>query len=109
MFTHEIIESLQLTTGAFLQPFTNENNPPPIAPIANAAPQSSTIRYGLKESMENIWKSLMERIRISFRNNRKWYHMTILNCLKKTYFIFFVLIVSGHFLKLNLINELNTT
>ena len=48
------------------------------------------------------------KIRTSFRDNRKWYHMTILNCLKKTYFIFFVLIVPGHFLKSNLINELNT-
>ena len=40
--------NIQLTTGAFLHPLTSENSPPPMAPIANAPPQSSTIRYGLK-------------------------------------------------------------
>lgn len=32
------------TAGEFLHPFTKEKIPPPIAPIANAPPQSSTIR-----------------------------------------------------------------
>lgn len=37
-----------LTTGEFRHPLTREKIPPPIAPIAKAPPQSSTIRYGLK-------------------------------------------------------------
>ena len=37
-----------LTDGELRHPFTNENIPPPIARIAKAPPQSSTIRYGLK-------------------------------------------------------------
>ena len=35
------------TAGEFLYPFQNENTPPPIHPMANAAPQSSMIRHGL--------------------------------------------------------------
>lgn len=35
---------MKLTAGEFLHPFTKEKIPPPIAPIANAPPQSSTIR-----------------------------------------------------------------
>lgn len=35
---------IKLTAGEFLHPFTKEKIPPPIAPIANAPPQSSTIR-----------------------------------------------------------------
>jgi len=35
------------TTGEFLYPFQNENTPPPIHPMANAAPQYSMIRHGL--------------------------------------------------------------
>ena len=38
----------KLTAGEFLHPFTNEKIPPPMAPIINAPPQSSTIRYGLQ-------------------------------------------------------------
>ena len=41
---------MKLTAGEFLHPFTKEKIPPPIAPIANAPPQSSTIRYGLGKS-----------------------------------------------------------
>lgn len=32
--------------GAFLNPFIDWKTPPPIHPIANAPPQSSTILYG---------------------------------------------------------------
>lgn len=35
--------------GEFLHPFMNEKIPPPIAPIAKAPPQSSTILYGLQK------------------------------------------------------------
>lgn len=35
---------MKLTAGEFLHPFTKEKIPPPIAPIAKAPPQSSTIR-----------------------------------------------------------------
>lgn len=38
----------ELTGGLFLHPFMNEKSPPPMAPIAKAPPQSSTILYGLK-------------------------------------------------------------
>lgn len=37
-------KGMKLTAGEFLHPFTNEKIPPPMAPIINAPPQSSTIR-----------------------------------------------------------------
>lgn len=42
-----------LTEGAFLKPFTAWNIPPPMAPMVNAPPQSSTILQGLKTFRNN--------------------------------------------------------
>ncbi len=43
-----ITACLILTLGAFLNPLIEWKTDPPIAPMANAPPQSSTIRHGLK-------------------------------------------------------------
>lgn len=42
----------KLTAGAFRNPFTAWNTPPPIAPIVKAPPQSSTILQGLQEGIK---------------------------------------------------------
>ena len=44
----------KLTLGAFLNPFMEWNTPPPMAPMAKAPPQSSTIRHGLQQQYLSI-------------------------------------------------------